>query len=51
MKPCGVWGSAGGRGCLPAEWRSGCRGVCEDGDRPAVGVTAQVRGGAYPHGP
>jgi hypothetical protein len=40
-----------GRGCLPAERRSGRHGVAEDGDRPAVGRAAQVRVGPCPHGP
>jgi hypothetical protein len=42
---------AGLRGCLPAKQRSGPHGVGEDGDRTAVGVTAQVRDGRYPPGP
>jgi hypothetical protein len=40
-----------GRGCLPAEWRCRLHGVGEDGDRTAVGVTAQVRDGPCPRGP
>jgi hypothetical protein len=37
-------GKRRGRGCLPDEQGPGRHGVGEDGDRPAVGVTAQVRG-------